>query len=546
MNYSVASRALSLLLLAALARGDDTCAPEALEFHTSIGMQVEKVGSVPTDATNPWSYNMMPADNLDRLYFMDQQFGKIYCYDEADKSVKKVFDMSTPEQQLPEGIDLSWTYGTAAQTQKVHAMSQGRSIHEVYVVLMSKTLPAGWTQADATLPAEGAFPGYACKDGVGFNETHFFPDMYRMGLQPDCFSSGSGLESFTGYEVFTSFFVHPTQGFVNPNVFFVSEIQVTHGHMGGGIVTVEDGKILWGVGDCLLFGTDGRHAPQLDDEICGKILLIDPNNRSYDVVAKGVRNSQQFRIVNSGDKERGWDNKWAKDYLVFADIGGVTAEEVNARSLKKILKTNVVDNFGWGRSIVDGKSREGTFYLEPGVMGILGTEPPCKSNAPVPEPRFVQPWVQFGRTATDFYYAISSFAVAYESFDKLELIWSEFNTGYILGTTGRGLNKKEKPVTGHKIKLYDADMNELVNGCNDLVKKEQGEVGYYRGDPRLFHFPDGTAGVFIERTGVFYTLTETSLVPSKLPSGSPTVASNEPTTYAPTTEHHHLAPPVPF
>merc|ERR1711957_910120 len=59
-----------------------------------------------------------------------------------------------------------------------------------------------------------------------------------------------------------------------------------------------------------------------------------------------------------------------------------------------------------------------------------------------------------------------------------------------------------------KINLYDADMTPLPMGLNDLVKKELGEVYYYRGDPRLFHYPDGTVGVFIERTGVFYKLTE--------------------------------------
>ena len=58
------------------------------------------------------------------------------------------------------------------------------------------------------------------------------------------------------------------------------------------------------------------------------------------------------------------------------------------------------------------------------------------------------------------------------------------------------------------MKIYDTDGNLLENGLNDLVKAELGEVGYYRGDPRLFHFPDGQAGVLIERTGVFYKLTE--------------------------------------
>ena len=51
-------------------------------------------------------------------------------------------------------------------------------------------------------------------------------------------------------------------------------------------------------------------------------------------------------------------------------------------------------------------------------------------------------------------------------------------------------------------------MNLLDGGFNDLVREELGEVGYFCGDPRPFHYPDGTAGVFIERTGVFYKLTK--------------------------------------
>jgi hypothetical protein len=33
-------------------------------------------------------------------------------------------------------------------------------------------------------------------------------------------------------------------------------------------------------------------------------------------------------------------------------------------------------------------------------------------------------------------------------------------------------------------------------------------AGGERPDPRFFNFPDGTAGVLLERTGAFYKLTE--------------------------------------
>lgn len=46
---------------------------------------------------------------------------------------------------------------------------------------------------------------------------------------------------------------------------------------------------------------------------------------------------------------------------------------------------------------------------------------------------------------------------------------------------------------------------------NHFVQVELGDVGFYRGDSRLFHYPDGSPGCFMERTGVFYKLTEISI-----------------------------------
>ncbi len=387
-------------------------------------------------------------------------------------------------------------FAGAGQVNRVHAMTKGSSEDEVIIVFTSTTLPSAYTEAHAQLPPEGAYPGYICSTPL------FVRDLYRIGDDgADC-----GVGSFTVYNVFYKYTIAADGTLSDPVPFFSLENQFIPGHFGGGITTVDDGRILWSVGDCLIYGSDGRYASQMDWEHCGKILIIDPEDSTYEVAAKGVRNSQQFKIVNRPKK----DGTPTSDTLVFMDIGGVTAEEVNAVPVKRILNTKTIENFGWGRSVVDGKAREGTFYVGPGVMGVLGTEPPCEGDAPVTEDGFIQPWIQFGRTETDFYYGISSFAVAYNSFDKLELIWSEFNTSHIMGTTNRYYRgpRNAGPVKGHKIKLYDDEGNYLENGTNDLVQKELGDVGYYRGDPRLFHYPDGTAGVFIERTGAFYKLTE--------------------------------------
>ena len=474
-----------------------TCSPpDPLDYHPSIGMKVEYVGSVPTNTTDAWTYNMNVEDNFeDSLFFLDQLMGKIYYYD--GDSVSNVFDIAT--STIPDGITLDWTsaHVGAAQTNKVHAMTQGSSSDEVYVVFTSTTLPSEFTEAQAKLPAEGAFPGYICPT------PQFTRDLYRIGDDVDCLSTE------TIYNVFYKYSLGSDGSLSDPEAFFVVENQLSPGHLGGGIVTLDDGRVLWSVGDCIPYGADGRYVPQMDcqDCNCGKILLIDPSDSSFEVVAKGVRNSQQMRIINRPRKD---PSTTAPDTLVFMDIGGVTAEEVNAIPIYKLLNSDSIANFGWGRNIDDGMSREGTFYVGPGVMGVLGTEPPCEGDAPILESGYVQPWIQFGRTETDYYYAISSFAVAYDSFSNLELIWSEFNTGHIMGTDKRYYRgaKNSGPVKGYKIKLYDVDGNYLENGVNDLVLEELGEVGYYRGDPRLFHYPDGTAGVFIERTGTFYRLTE--------------------------------------
>lgn len=460
-------------------------------------MMVEKVGSIPTETTDAFSYNMMPADNFKTdglLFFLDQLKGRIYSHN--NDVTTKVWDMA--EDEIPSGLDLSYTNMGPSQQAYVKAMSQGSQAGEVYVVFASTSLPSGWSEPDAPLPAPNKYFGYVC-DAEGKTPL-FVRDIYRMGVLPDCFDNGAGGEVVPVYDVFYKFNYDSSSNVLSsPVPFFVKENQLTVGHMGGGIVTLDDGSILYSTGDCLPYGYDGRYAAQDDNESCGKILKIDPSTSgAYTVAAKGVRNSQQMRIITETKKN-------GNDKLVFMDIGGVTAEEVNKIRLSKIT-SNIVDNFGWGRSYIDGKAREGSFYIAPGSGGNLGGDPACEAPAPVPEQGFIQPWIQFGRTAFDYFYAISGFVVSPKSFDKLSLVWTEFNTGLVLGTTG-----VERLSKGYKIKLYDTNMTELVGGFNDLVLEELGEVGYYRGDPRTFHYPDGSAGVFIERTGVFYKLTEIAI-----------------------------------
>uniref|UniRef100_A0A7S3V8H0 Glucose/Sorbosone dehydrogenase domain-containing protein n=1 Tax=Chaetoceros debilis TaxID=122233 RepID=A0A7S3V8H0_9STRA len=404
--------------------------------------------------------------------------------------------------QLPAGVTLDWNLGSAGQTYKVKSMTETHSLNEVILVMTSSTLPVGWDKADAELPAKGAYSQWVC----GPEEFFWMRDIFRPGVLPVCSDVGAGQESFTGYDVFVTYAINDEGNLNNPRPFFVAENYVGPGHLGGGIATLGNGDILYSVGDCSHFGIDGTYPPQINSEHCGKIMRIknSETERKYKIVAKGVRNPQQMRIF----RRRG------QSLLGFMDIGGATAEEVNAYPLRKIQRTEQIENFGWGRNQEDGKAREGTFYVGPGNGLKLGSdEPPCEESAPIGEAGFIQPWIQFGRTPTDFFYAISSFAVPTKGLDELKLIWSEFNTGMLLGTKQNPKfdGKYKGPARSFKIRLYDTSLNELKNGLNDLVQEELGEVGYYRGDPRLFHYPDGSAGVFIERTGVFYKLTEIML-----------------------------------
>ena len=122
-------------------------------------MMVEMVGSVPTNTTAAaWSYNMDVVDNFDEeglLFFLDQAQGRIYSYNNS--TVTKVWDMTTKDE-IPSGLDLSWSLIGPVQRFKVHSMSQGSKPGEVYVVFVfsSTRLPTGWTEPDAPLPVPGS------------------------------------------------------------------------------------------------------------------------------------------------------------------------------------------------------------------------------------------------------------------------------------------------------------------------------------------------------------------------------------------------------
>ena len=127
------------------------------------------------------------------------------------------------------------------------------------------------------------------------------------------------------------------------------------GHTGGGLAVLDDGTLLFGIGDTRYVWEFGGPFPQDPSNHLGKILHIRPADGSFDVVAMGVRNPQRFAIYRDGDEA----------YLHFVDIGANIAEELNVVAVSTLLDTTTVENFGWGRrDLGDGKAREGTFYID--------------------------------------------------------------------------------------------------------------------------------------------------------------------------------------
>ena len=69
--------------------------------------------------------------------------------------------------------------------------------------------------------------------------------------------------------------------------------------------------------------------------------------------------------------------------------------------------------------------------------------------------------------------------------------------------------------------MNDEEGRELIGGANALVAEDLSLQNPERGDARLFTYPNGDSGLFIERTGAFYKLEEIDLRPPE-PSPQPT------------------------
>ncbi len=67
-----------------------------------------------------------------------------------------------------------------------------------------------------------------------------------------------------------------------------------------------------------------------------------------------MRNCQRLVIYGRGAEAR----------LVFVDPGGWVADELNSVLVRELVGAAAPLNFGWGRAAVDGRSREGSFFID--------------------------------------------------------------------------------------------------------------------------------------------------------------------------------------
>ena len=249
----------------------------------------------------------------------------------------------------------------------------------------------------------------------------------------------------------------------------------TDGHMGGGLVVLPDGAVLMAIGDNGDSYEDGRLTSQDPSVHLAKLVRIDPSNGATSIVALGVRCVQRLVVTGSGADAR----------LSFTDPGGWVSEELNSVAVSELAGAQPL-NFGWGRG-VGGKSREGTFHIDQ-----VGNS---TEKIQTPEAGIAEPVAEFGREGAKAA-AVSGPVISATSFSRITALFGELVSGGVFAVTSP-LTVKRQPV--YRVGLVTPDGKAIT--LKDLAGGE-------RPDPRFFNFPDGTAGVLLERTGTFYKLTE--------------------------------------
>jgi hypothetical protein len=258
----------------------------------------------------------------------------------------------------------------------------------------------------------------------------------------------------------------------------VTAMQVrSEGHTGGGLIVLDDGSLLFSSGDNGDSYEDGREHGQNPAVHLAKIVRINPGDGSTSIAAVGVRASQRLARYTFGDQQ----------WVTFVDPGGWVSEELNAARVSELLSGTSPLNFGWGRTTIDGKSREGTFFIDK-----IGNS---TGRVPAGEPPFVDPVAELGRESHEAF-ALSGPVHSDGSLSRITLLFGDLVSGRLFATIGSPAAKRQDVL---RVAIVDG------NGQSVTLK---GLTGNVRPDPRFFNFPDGSAGILLERSGEFYRVSE--------------------------------------
>ena len=457
-----------------------TPSPSGLMVEVSLAGTMPK--SPGDNIASPQPYGM------DELFLISHRPTNVFSLNTDSGQITQIYDST----QTPAGIEPA---GNFALMNVAGRPSQNK----VYMVITSRTLPDGIPTLGLPDPDSDPSGGredflhidtFNPVDGFGNGNGGSGPLLNRNIYNIDApaytlFFNPVPIEVV--YQVFIEF-DYVDGELSNPRPFLALQTQEGPFHSGGGMIVMPNGHLAYTTGDNLPFGMEGRRAPQDDNSHLSKLLIIDPDNGGVDVAAKGLRNVQHLqRTVNPAG-------------IAFADIGGVTAEEVNFIQWEDFIDTREIENFGWGRN-ADGLAREGTFYVGEGVPFKLGTEPASVGMAPSPEPGFRQPLAQYGRgVLSPFTFVAASGPVqSKKSFHQITLAMGDLASGEVYATTD--MIDREN-VELFLVNLVDTNGDPVGpnNSLNDLAGD--------RVDPRFFVFPNGEAGVLLEATGDFYVLRE--------------------------------------
>jgi hypothetical protein len=453
---------------------------------SDLTVEVEYVGTMPKEG--PFYNNIASPQPYGphELFLVSHVPTNVYSVDTRTGQTTQIYDFA----QTPAGLEPTGAFA-------LMNVAGNPAKNKVYMVISSRTLPPGIPTRLLPDPDN---------DASGGREDFLFIDTFAPANGYGNGNGGSGplydrniydidapaYTLFFGpvpievvYQVFVEF-DYSNGVLSNPRPFAALQTQEGPFHSGGGLVVTPDGRLLYTTGDNLPFGMEGRRAPQDVNSHLSKMLIVNPADGSVEVTAMGLRNVQHIQrtVEPSG--------------IAFADIGGVTAEEVNFISWSDVLDTSTIENFGWGRN-ADGLAREGTYYVGEGIPFKLGDQPAAVGVAPVPEPGFVQPLAQYGRGVLNpfNFVAATGPAVSNKSFTQISLLMGDLANGEVYATMDK--------IDGTDVPLY---LVNLVNPDGSAIGNSLNALAGGRVDPRFFLFPNGEAGVLLEATGDYYRLTE--------------------------------------